>query len=247
MDTRIFDEREQAETALAGEIATLVRRSDAAGRAAVLGLATGRTPVGVYAELIRLHRDQGLDFSRVVMFNLDELEDPRPAARGTFRTFLYEHFLDHVNVRSENLHLLPHDTSARSAPARCAEFEGAIRATGGIELVILGVGLNGHIGFNEPGSPRASRTRRVELHATTRRSYAESGVGRAPTHALTMGIATILEARRMRVLAFGAHKAAIVGEVLHAEPGSQVPASYLHEHADAQLMLDRSAAATACA
>ncbi|MEM7306677.1 MAG: glucosamine-6-phosphate deaminase [Planctomycetota bacterium] len=242
MELRVFGERREAELALAREIAELVRLRRDEGRGAVLGLATGRTPVGVYAELVRMHREEGLDFARVVTFNLDEFEGVSADAPGSFRRFMHEHLFAHVNLAPECVHLLRSDLTGAAAAAHCEEYEAAIRDAGGIDLQVLGVGLNGHVGFNEPGSPRDSRTRRVELHPVTRRSYSDGLGEEAPTHALSMGIATILEARRLRVLALGAHKADIVAELLRGEPRAEVPASLLHGHPDVRLLTDPEAA-----
>ena len=231
-----------AERELADEIAELVRAGAAAGRRVVLGLATGRTPLGVYAELVRRHRAEGLSFAHVVTFNLDEFEGLAPDDPGSFRRFMADALFDHVDLDPANTHLLPSDAGADHERA-CAAFDAAIAAAGGIDLQVLGVGLNGHVGFNEPGSPADSRTRRVALHPVTRESYAASLGREAPTHALTMGIATIAAARRLRILALGDAKAPIVAEVLRGEPRVEVPATLLNGHADARLLLDEAAAA----
>ena len=237
----MFESGREAEVSLAQELAQLVRSRTAQGRPCVLGLATGRTPVGTYAELVRMHREEGLDLSGVVTFNLDEFEGLDPRDPGSFRAFMAEHLFDHVNVSPANIHLLPSDAGADWERA-CAAFEQAIRDAGGIDLQVLGVGLNGHIGFNEPGSAADSRTRRVTLDPVTRESYARSLGRPAPTHALTMGIGTILEARSLRAIVLGAHKASIVAELLDGAPRPEVPASYLHGHPDVRLMADLAAA-----
>ncbi len=237
--SRVFADRMQAELALAGEIAALVR----AKPDAVLGLATGRTPVGVYRELVRMHGEERLDFSQVVTFNLDEFEGLAPDHRLSFRRFMQDHLFEGVNLAPENTHLLSGDVASDEAPAHCAEFEERILAAGGIDLQVLGIGLNGHIGFNEPGSGVDSRTRRVALHPVTRASFEESVGAEAPTHALTMGVATILEARAIRVLALGAKKRAIVRRMLEGDVSSDVPATFLRGHGDVRVLLDAEAGA----
>jgi len=250
--TLVFDDRGDADRSVAREIAELVR----AKPTAVLGLATGNTPVGVYAELARMHRDEALDFSGVVTFNLDEYLDLSPGDPRAFRRWMQARFFDHVNVRCENARFpecdaarAPSDPIAgrpieRFADA-CERYERAIRSAGGIDVLILGIGRNGHIGFNEPGSTRGSRTRIVELEATTRADAAHvfGDLENVPRRAITMGIATILESRAIRAMAFGRIKAPIVSRTL-AEPISPaLPATFLREHADATLYLDRDAAA----
>lgn len=235
--SQVFTDRRQAELALAEELAALVR----AKPTAVLGLATGRTPVGVYRELVRMHGEVGLDFSRVVTFNLDEFEGLAPDHPASFRRFMNEHLFDGVNLAPGNTHLLRSDLAPDAAAVHCADFEERIHAAGGIDLQVLGIGLNGHIGFNEPGSSVDSRTRRIALHPVTRASYEESLGVAAPSHALTMGVATILAARSIRVLAFGARKRAIVRRLLAGDVSSDVPATFLHGHGDVRLLLDAEA------
>jgi glucosamine-6-phosphate deaminase len=230
--TVVVDRREQAETELAGEIAALVRER----RRVVLGLAAGDTPSGLYRELARLRREGGLDFGEVVTFNLDEylglsLDDPR-----TFSRWMLERVFEPLGIPERNRH----------APASGggAVYERSIRDAGGIDLQILGIGRNGHIAFNEPPSSRDSRTREVELHAWTREDAAPrfGSLAAVPTRAITMGIATILDAKRIRVLAFGSHKAGIVARALAGPIGPEIPASFLRGHSDLRIWLDRDAA-----
>lgn len=240
IQARVVSQRVEAERAAAQEIAELVRSRRASGRSTCLGLATGSSQIGVYRELARLYRE-GLDLSGIVTFNLDEYAGVRPAHPASCRAFMTAHFLRHVNVRPENVYF-PGEEGEGTSPAA---FEARIRDAGGIDLQLLGIGRNGHIAFNEPGSAPDSRTRRVTLAEATRLDAAPSfaNEGRVPTHAVTMGIATILEAARIRLLAFGASKAAAVHCALHAAPGSETPASYLHLHSDVVFWLDPEAAA----
>jgi glucosamine-6-phosphate deaminase len=224
--------REEAESALAREIVELVKER----RRVVLGLATGSTPAGVYRELARLRSEERVDFGAVETFNLDEYLGLPPDHAQTFSRWTRERFHAPLGIAPDRAHLLPSD-----------DYEAEIRDAGGIDLQILGIGRNGHIAFNEPGSTRESRTRDVELHAWTREDAAAAfgGLASVPLRAITMGVATILEARRLRVLAFGLRKAEIVKRVLEDPIGPDVPATYLREHGDLVLWLDREAAATA--
>lgn len=243
LKTIVTCHRAEAERAVAREMAELVRSHDAAGRRTVLGLATGQTPVGVYAELVRMHREEGLDFANVVTFNLDEYVGLGNGHPCSFRRFMDERFFDHVNVPKAAIHVPDGDLAAADVPAFCEAYEAAIVAAGGIDLQLLGIGRNGHVAFNEPGSDRAGRTRLVELAPGTRadaaRFFAEHGA--TPRHAITMGLATVLEARRLRVLAFGGHKAEIVRRALTDPVGPDVPATFLRDHRDVTFWMDDEA------
>jgi glucosamine-6-phosphate deaminase len=233
LEVRAFPERAGAERALAREIAELVR----SGRC-VLGLCTGRSPLGLYAELVRLHREEGLSFARAEAFQLDEFEGIPAGHPAAFRRFLEERFFQRVDFDPACVRFLSGEGSAEDV---CRAYEEAIEAAGGIDLQLLGLGWNGHIGFNEPGSPRASRTRRVALEPGSRAACEASLGVAAPTHARTLGIATILAARRVRLIAFGREKAPLVAALLSGA-GSTLPAASLLEHPDAVLVLDEAAA-----
>jgi glucosamine-6-phosphate deaminase len=230
---------------VAREIEKLVRARNAAGKPTVLGLATGSTPLDLYRELIRLHKEEGLDFSRVVTFNLDEYYPmPRESPHSYFR-FMHENLFNHVNVKWENIHIPDGTLEADDVDAFCADYERKIRAAGGIDVQVLGIGRTGHIGFNEPGSPRNSRTRMVTLDSITRRDAAAGFFGEenVPNQAITMGVATILDARKVYLLSFGEHKAATTYKAVELPPTEAVTASFLQEHADAAFVLDQAAAA----
>jgi glucosamine-6-phosphate deaminase len=238
---------ERAGERVAAEIAELARERLAAGGKLVLGLATGETQLPVYRELARLHREGRLSLAHAVTFNLDEFLDLEPGDPRSFAQWMQRELFRHVDVPPRNIHLPVVATGVAKAATpqqACAAFEQAICDAGGIDLQLLGIGRNGHIGFNEPGSSRACRTRRVELHPLTREDEAPAfgGLERVPTEALTMGVATILEARRLRVLAFGARKAAVVRRLLEGPAGPECPVSFVKEHPDALLLLDRAAA-----
>jgi glucosamine-6-phosphate deaminase len=241
---RVYRDSRRASRAVARRIAEVVRERKAQGRPAVLGLATGHTPVEVYRELIRLHR-RGLDLSHVVTFNLDEYWPFDPAAAQSYHSWMHENLFRHVNIRAENIHIPGGDVAEADIAAHCREYEQAIARAGGIDYQILGVGRSGHIGFNEPGSARDSRTRAVPLDRITRRDAASDFFGEenVPRRAVTMGVGTILEAREIGLLAFGEHKASIIRRAVEGEISPQVAASYLQTHPSAKLHLDLSAGA----
>jgi glucosamine-6-phosphate deaminase len=209
-----------------------------------LGLATGSTTVGVYRELVRLDREESLDFSRVVTFNLDEYLGISPQHPHSFHQFMSEHFFSHVNVNPRNIHI-PDGTISGEYEKYCAAYEDEIRSEGGIDLQILGIGRNGHIGFNEPTSSFASKTRlKVLSKATVEDNRKFFGDGETvPRLAITMGIGTILGSRRVLMLATGAAKAAAVANAIEGPITASVTASALQLHADATAIVDEEAAA----
>lgn len=239
-------ERDLAAREVAAEIAALVRARAAAGRPAVLGLATGSTPEGVYAELIRLKREEGLDFSGVLAVNLDDYLGLESGDPRSFRAWMRAHLFDALEIPPERALIPPCELQEGEVEPWCRAFEARLAELGGIDLQLLGLGRNGHIGFNEPGSPRDSRTRRVALAASTREDAAGTwgGLAHVPTHAITLGLATILEARALRLLAFGEHKRATVERLLGDPVGPELPATFLREHPDARVYVDRAACAS---
>ena len=230
---------------VAREIDKLIRARNAAGKPTVLGLATGSTPVGLYRELIRMHTDEKLDFSKVITFNLDEyLPLPKEDPHSYFR-WMHETFFNHVNIRWENIHIPDGTLKPDEIEEFCFDYERKIRAAGGIDIQILGIGRTGHIGFNEPGSPKNSRTRMITLDSITRRDAAAGFFGEenVPNQAITMGVASILDARKVFLMAFGEHKAHCVYKAIEFPPTEAISASFLQEHPDALFLLDPAAAA----
>jgi glucosamine-6-phosphate deaminase len=225
-------------------IESLIRQNNSAGRPTVLGLATGSTPVGLYRELIRLHKEAGLDFSRVVTFNLDEYYPISPEDPQSYRRWMDETLFHHINIKPQNIHIPEGTIRPEEWVDHCAEYEQKILRAGGIDLQILGIGRTGHIGFNEPGSTRTSRTRKVTLDPVTRRDAASSFFGEenVPQQALTMGVGTIMEARQVVIMAFGEHKAPIVQKAVEGPITESIAASFLQQHADATFILDQPGA-----
>ena len=228
----------------AHEIARLIRTNDAQNRSTVLGLATGSTPVAVYQELLRLHREEGLSFRNVISFNLDEYYTLPADAPESYHHFMWQQLFSHVDIQPENVHVPDGTVPRTGVTAACQAYEQRIRDAGGLDLQLLGIGRTGHIGFNEPGSTSRSRTRIITLDHLTRRDNSSyfRDPEEVPIQALTMGIGTILETRRILLLAFGEHKADIVRRAFEGEPDSEVPASYLQQHDNALVILDAAAA-----
>jgi glucosamine-6-phosphate deaminase len=230
---------------IARRIADIIRDRHKNERHAVLGLATGSTPIGIYRELIRMHREEGLDFSNVVTFNLDEYYPMAPDSLHSYHRFMRENFFEHVNVKPANVHIPRGDLSRADIEAHVREYERSIQQAGGIDFQILGIGQTGHIGFNEPGSSIDSRTRLVTLDTITRRVAAADffGAENVPSEAITMGVATILDAREVALVATGEHKAAVVRRAVEGEIDRSVAATYLQRHRRATVYLDSAAAA----
>ncbi len=241
----LMEDHQSMALVLAERIAAIIKERNAQGDNAVLGLATGSTPVGVYRELIRLHREEGLDFSRVVTFNLDEYYPMDPSSHNSYVRFMWENFFHALEMPPENVHI-PDGTAPREELERyCRDYDEAIQAAGGIDFMLLGIGRSGHIGFNEPGSPRESRTHLVFLDSITRADAASDFFGEenVPLEALTMGVASIMDAREIALLATGEHKAQIVRSAVEGAVHPDVAATYLQNHPNATVYLDRSAGA----
>jgi glucosamine-6-phosphate deaminase len=238
MEIIIQSDAEAASLIAARHLARLVRaRPDA-----VLGLATGSTPLAVYRELIRLHREQGLDFSQVTTFNLDEYVGLAPEHPASYHAFMWENFFRHVNVARERIHIP--DGMTADVPAFCQRYEDDIRAAGGIDVQILGIGGDGHIGFNEPSSSLASRTRIKTLTARTRQDNARffATPEAVPLHVITMGVGTIMDTREVLLLAFGEKKAKAIAAAVEGSITAMNPASILQMHPVAKCFIDEAAA-----
>ncbi len=239
MEIIIQPTAESAAVIAARHVARIVREKPDA----VLGLATGSTPLPMYRELIRMHREQGLDFSDITTFNLDEYVGLQPEHPASYHAFMWENFFSHVNVARERIHIP--DGMSRHVPAFCRKYEYEIQAVGGIDLQVLGIGSDGHIGFNEPSSSLASRTRIKTLTAETRRDNAHffAKPEEVPVHVITMGVGTIMDARQVLLLAFGEKKAKAIAEAVEGPITAMSPASILQMHPIAKCIIDEPAAA----
>jgi len=242
--TLIFQTPTEMARRVARRIAILIEERQAAGETAVLGLPTGSTPIGVYQELIRMHEADGLDFSNVVTFNLDEYYPMAPERLQSYHRFMEENFFKHVNVPSENIHIPKGDIPHAEVEQHCLAYEHAIEKAGGIDLQLLGIGRSGHVGFNEPGSGPETRTRLIILDEITRKDAASGFFGEenVPREALTMGVGSILDASEIILMATGEHKAPIVCRAIEEAPSREVTASYLQDHPNATFYLDTAAA-----
>lgn len=240
----VFSNSAAASLAVAREVSSLIRLRQQEHRTVVLGLATGSTPIAFYSELVRLHREEKLSFANVVTFNLDEYYPLPPDHPQSYRHFMRTHLFDQVDIASENINVPSGSVAQAEIDAHCRAYEEKIRAAGGIDFQILGIGRTGHIGFNEPGSPPHSRTRLVTLDPVTRRDASGDfgGEEHTPRYALSMGVRTILEARRVVLMAWGQHKAGIVRTAMEHEVTAQVTASFLQQHENALFVLDHAAA-----
>jgi glucosamine-6-phosphate deaminase len=240
-----YDDAAEASLAAASRIGELIRRRADQGRACVLGLAAGHTAINVYRELIRMHREEGLDFGGVVTFALDEYWPMQGDALQSHVRWLHESLLDHVNIPPQNVHIPDGTVPPERVEPFCRDYEQRIRDAGGIDLQLLTIARTGHVGFNEPGSPRDSRTRRVRLDRVTRMDAASDffGAENVPEYALSMGLGTLLEARSICLLALGEHKAPILRRAVEEPVDPQVAASFFQEHGDATVYADAPAAA----
>jgi glucosamine-6-phosphate deaminase len=243
LPTYMFDSGKELGRHVANIIAGVIRERNALGQNAVLGLPTGSTPVGVFRELIRLH-DEGLDFSNVVTFNLDEYFGLSKDKLQSYHRWMHEQLFQHVNVPAENIHIPDGTVAVDRVDEHCLAYERKIQVAGGIDVMLLGIGGNGHIGFNEPFSARNSRTRMCTLDPVTRRAAASDFFGEenVPTHAITMGVDSILQSRKIVLMALGEHKADVIKDAVEGPITERIPASLLQDHSDAQVLLDPAAA-----
>lgn len=245
IQTAIYQSSDKASGKVAGEIAALIKQKQQAGKVAVLGLATGSTPKKVYNELIRMHQAEGLSFKNVITFNLDEYYSLTPEVTQSYRRFMKEFFFDHVDVEEGNYSIPAGDTPPEQLKMQCEDYERKIDEVGGIDFQLLGIGRNGHIGFNEPGSHISSRTRLITLDNITRydAAYEFGSLANVPRKAITMGLGTILKAKRIVLLAWGERKAEIIKQAVEGPVTEFIPASYLQGHPNVEFALDEAAAA----
>ena len=241
---RVFPHAQDASRAVAQQIAEMIRTRASEKRLCVLGFATGSTPTGVYDELIRLHREEGLSFQNVVTFNLDEYYPMQPEELQSYVRFMREHLFDHVDIKPENAHVPDGTVPEEEVSEYCQKYEARIVEAGGIDLQLLGIGRTGHIGFNEPGSGKTSRTRLITLDRITRRDAASDFFGEenVPRRALTMGVGTILDAKQVVLMAWGEGKSPVIARAVEGEISTSIAASFLQEHLSAQIVLDEAAA-----
>lgn len=241
----IFPTAQEACHALAEEVRELIQARNAAGQKAVLGLATGSTPVPFYRELVRMHREDGLSFKNVITFNLDEYFGLPRSHPESYWQFMHTQLFNHIDLPAENIHLPNGTVKLEAVFDHCEDYENRIAASGGIDLQILGIGRTGHIGFNEPGSSRDSRTRLIALDRVTRRDAASDFAGEenVPRFAITMGVGTILKARKIVLLAWGENKAEIVQQAVEGPETESISASFLQSHPQSRFFINQAASA----
>ena len=243
MRCRIFKNSRDIAKHVADEIASLIRERATNGENGVLGLATGSTPVGVYNELVRMHKEEGLSFQNVVTFNLDEYFGLEPHELQSYVRFMNEHLFDHIDIVKDNVHVPDGTLKIEDVDRYCSEYEARIVKAGGIDIQLLGIGRTGHIGFNEPGSSLTSKTRLITLDRVTRIDAASDffGIEHVPRCAITMGVGTIMDAKRAFLLAFGEHKAPIIARTIEGDISPQIPATFLQEHQGVEVLVDEPA------
>lgn len=244
---KVSDTKEEAVKEVAAEIAALIRARAAEGKEAVLGLATGSTPVVLYKELIRLHKEEGLSFKNVTSFNLDEYYGLPGTHDQSYRYFMNTELFDHVDIDKVKTHVPDGTVPADKVAEMCAKYDADIKAAGGIDIQILGIGRTGHIGFNEPPCAADTRTHQVKLDELTikdnARLFFHDKIEEVPTSAVTMGVGTILESKKIILLAWGDNKADIIHRSVCEAPSENCPASWLQNHDNCVFVLDKAAAA----
>ncbi|MBQ4801850.1 glucosamine-6-phosphate deaminase [Aquimarina sp. MMG015] len=241
----IFQDSSYASKLAALEISDLIKQKQKEGKSCVLGLATGSSPIKVYEELVTLYRLGELSFNNVITFNLDEYYPMDTDNQQSYYHFMHQHLFDHVDINPENINIPSGNINLEEIDQYCIDYEMKIKKLGGLDFQLLGIGRTGHIGFNEPGSHRNSGTRIITLDHITRRDAASdfNGLENVPKRAITMGISTIIKAKRILLLAWGHKKASVVKKTIEGEMTSQIPASFLQDHKNITVILDSEAAA----
>ncbi|MBZ9629685.1 glucosamine-6-phosphate deaminase [Salegentibacter sp. LM13S] len=244
LPVKVYEDEHIASKKVAKRIADLIRRKQDNHDNAVLGLATGATPVEVYEELIRMHKEEGLSFKNVITFNLDEYYPMQPDAKQSYVKFMDENLFNHIDIKRENIHIPDGTLAKEDITDYCLSYENQIGAVGGLDLQLLGIGRTGHIGFNEPGSAPNSGTRLVTLDDLTRRDASRDFGGKenVPTKAITMGIGTIFKAKEIILMAWSKKKAPIIKKSVEGEMSGNVPATYLQLSDNVEFILDEDAA-----
>ena len=238
-----FNESGEASNEVALEIANLIKKKQVQNRICVLGLATGSSPIRVYEELVRMHKDEDLSFKNVVTFNLDEYLPMDPSNLQSYFYFMHEHLFNHIDIPEDNIYIPDGTLDIEETKEYCLSYERKIKEHGGLDFQLLGIGRTGHIGFNEPGSHYNSGTRVITLDYITRADASDSflGIDNVPKKAITMGISTVKKAKRIILLGWGQNKANIIKKTIEGQVSSQVPASYLQDHPNCTFVLDKTA------
>ncbi len=244
MKVRVFNTPEEGSRYVANLMNKTVEENSNESKNAILGLATGSTPKDLYRILVEDYKAGKTSFKSATTFNLDEYYPMKPENEQSYRHFMNDIFFDHVNIDKKNTWIPSGTIAEDKIEEHCLEYEAKIKEVGGIDLQILGIGTNGHIGFNEPGSDEETVTRFIDLDGQTRKDAAPTfgGLDNVPKHAISMGIKTILSAKKIVLMAWGKGKAEIIKQCIEGEVTSDRPASYLQNHADVTIILDKEAA-----
>ena len=240
----IFKNSVEASRIVAQEIADLIKSKQAKNKNCILGLATGSSPIKVYEELVRLHKEEGLSFKNVVTFNLDEYYPMKKENNQSYHYFMHQHLFNHIDIKPENINIPDGTIAIENLNQYCVDYEMKIKNAGGLDFQLLGIGRTGHVGFNEPGSHINSGTRIITLDHITRVDASSdfNGIDNVPKRAITMGVSTILRSKRIILMAWGQNKASIIKRTIQGEISSEVPATFLQNHNNATFVLDQSAA-----
>lgn len=245
INTTIFDTAALGSSYVARQISDLIIERNKANKKTVLGLATGSTPTQVYDELVRMHKEEGLSFKNVITFNLDEYYPMQPDTLQSYVHFMKEYLFDHIDINPANINIPDGTLKKDNVSAYCKNYEEKIEKVDGIDIQLLGIGRTGHIGFNEPGSPIDSKTRLVTLDRVTMADAASSffGVENVPKRAITMGVGTIMKARKIYMLAWGEGKAKIIKKTVEGDISSHIPSTFLQNHENCEVILDAASSA----
>lgn len=241
---KVYTDKDIASAYVAERIAKIIKGKQSVGERAVIGLATGSTPKGVYKELVRLHKDEGLSFRNVSTFNLDEYYPILPIDDQSYVSFMKNNLFNHIDIDSDYVHIPDGTLSIEGIQAYCDLYEQKIVDFGGLDIQLLGIGRTGHIGFNEPGAVSDSRTRLVTLNDITREDAKDDfgGKEKVPTQAITMGVQTITQAKEVILMALSSRKAEIIKKALEGEVSADIPATFLQRLSNVEYILDSEAA-----
>ncbi|MDM1503168.1 glucosamine-6-phosphate deaminase [Myroides marinus] len=241
---KVYTDKDIASAYVAERIAKIIKGKQSTGERAVIGLATGSTPKGVYKELVRLHKDEGLSFRNVSTFNLDEYYPILPIDDQSYVSFMKNNLFNHIDIDSDYVHIPDGTLSIEGIQAYCDLYEQKIVDFGGLDIQLLGIGRTGHIGFNEPGAVSDSRTRLVTLNDITREDAKDDfgGKEKVPTQAITMGVQTITQAKEVILMALSSRKAEIIKKALEGEVSADIPATFLQRLSNVEYILDSEAA-----
>jgi glucosamine-6-phosphate deaminase len=240
----IFKNSVEASKIVAQEIATLIQSRQSENKKCILGLATGSSPIRVYDELVRLHKEEGLSFSNVITFNLDEYYSMTKENNQSYHYFMHQNLFNYIDIKAENINIPDGTVAIEDLNQYCADYELKIKDSGGLDFQLLGIGRTGHVGFNEPGSHVNSGTRLITLDHITKVDASSdfNGISNVPKRAITMGVSTILRSKRIVLLAWGQNKADIIKRTVQGDISAEIPATFLQYHDNTTFVLDQSAA-----